>query len=364
MNAAAGSAANFLKIGVQLVMLPVMAHLLGPAEFGLYALALPTISFCMILADGGLAASLAREPLESTLVWSTGFWLILGVGAALSLFVIGWGYALAILAREPRVSGLMTFFSVSLLMISLGALPTARLTREARLTIFAGADVISTVTGASVGVSLALIGFGAKSLAAQYVAYYTLRAIILNGEAFVRPRLQFSLSALSGHLSMGSALLGVKMSDFLGRMIENVLYGRAFGAVGLGVYTFANQAPRFICEAASGPVWAALYAFALREPAERLATTQVNLVRLLSSLVFPAAALLSASAPEVLFVVLGPKWIEAGKLLRVLVPFYALGVVGAQSSATQLARGRGGLYFWFSLTMAVARVAAVALGPS
>ena len=363
VNAAAGSAANFLKIGVQLVMLPVMAHLLGPAEFGLYALALPTISFCMILADGGLAASLAREPLESTLVWSTGFWLILGVGAALSLFVIGWGYALAILAREPRVSGLMTLLSVSLLMISLGALPTARLTREARLTIFAGADVISTVTGASVGVSLALIGFGAKSLAAQYVAYYTLRAIILNGEAFVRPRLQFSLSALSGHLSMGSALLGVKMSDFLGRMIENVLYGRAFGAVGLGVYTFANQAPRFICEAASGPVWAALYAFALREPAERLATTQVNLVRLLSSLVFPAAALLSASAPEVLSLILGPKWAEAGDLLRLLIPFYALNVVCAQTGAVLIARGRGWTLFWLSLGLTLGRVGAVAAGP-
>src|SRR5438445_4601280 len=32
VNAAAGGAANFLKIGIQLVMLPLMAHLLGPAE--------------------------------------------------------------------------------------------------------------------------------------------------------------------------------------------------------------------------------------------------------------------------------------------------------------------------------------------
>jgi PST family polysaccharide transporter len=363
VNAVAGSAANFLKIGVQLVMLPVMAHLLGPAEFGLYALALPTISFCMILADGGLAASLAREPLESTLVWSTGFWLVLGAGVALSAFVIGWGYALAILAREPRVSGLMNLLSVSLLMISLGALPTARLTREARLTIFAAADVISTVTGASVGVTLAVIGFGAKSLAAQYVAYYTLRAFILNGEAFVRPRFQFSLSALSGHLSMGSALLGVKMSDFLGRMIENVLYGRAFGAVGLGVYTFANQAPRFICEAASGPVWAALYAFALREPADRLPKMHVNLVRLLSSLVFPAAALLSASAPEVLSLILGPKWTEAGDLLRLLIPFYALNVVCSQTGAILVAKGRGWTLFWLSLGLTLGRVGAVAAGP-
>ncbi len=113
-NALAGSAANVAKIGVQLVMLPLMAHLLGPSEFGLYALALPTVSFCMILADGGLAASLAREPLESVLVWSTSFWLVLAVGVALSVSVIGWGYVLAALSHEPRVSELTNILSPAL----------------------------------------------------------------------------------------------------------------------------------------------------------------------------------------------------------------------------------------------------------
>ncbi len=186
-----------------------------------------------------------------------------------------------------------------------------------------------------------MTGFGAKSLAAQYLFTYTLRAIILNGEAFVRPRWQFQFSALSSHLSMGSALLGVKMADFLGRMVENVLYGRAFGAGGLGVYTFANQAPRFICEAASGPIWAALYAFALREPRDRLPDMHVKLTRLLSALVFPAAALLSATAPQFSRIILGPNWKEAGELLRLLVPFYALNVVSGQTGAVLLAKGHG-----------------------
>lgn len=363
INAIAGGTANFIKIGVQLVMLPLMAHLLGPAEFGLYSLALPTISFCMILADGGLAASLAREPLESTLVWSTGFWVVLGVGAALAVFVMAWGLALAELSREPRVSGLMDILSLSLVMISIAALPSARLTREARLTVFASADVFSTLIGACVAVTLALNGFGAKSLAVQYVTYYTLRAITLNSVAFVRPRFQFKLSALTNHLSMGSALLSVKVSDFAGRMIENLLYGRAFGAAGLGLFTFANQAPRFICEAASGPVWAALYAFALRESPDRLPGVQLNLIRLLSSIVFPVAALLSASAPEVLVLILGSKWSQAGELLRLLVPFYALTVVSAQSGAVLLARGRGWILFYVSLFLTLGRVAAVAVGP-
>ena len=65
LNAIAGGGANFIKIGIQLVMLPLMAHLLGPSEFGLYALALPTISFFMIFrprrARGLVGARIARR---------------------------------------------------------------------------------------------------------------------------------------------------------------------------------------------------------------------------------------------------------------------------------------------------------------
>lgn len=363
LNAAAGGAANLVKIGVQLVMLPLMAHLLGPSEFGLYALALPTVAFCMILADGGLTASLAREPVESRLVWSTGFWVTLVVGAALALLIAGLGQALAMVTHQPRVSGLMNILALAPFMISLAALPSARLTREARLTVFAAADLSATLVGACLAVALALAGFGATSLALQYVAYYALRAVLLNRVAFVQPQLQFRLSSLAGHLSMGSALLSMRLSDFFGRMVENVLYGRAFGAAGLGVYTFANQTPRFVCEAASGPVWAALYAFALREPPERLAAMHVKLARLLSSLVFPVAGLMAASAPEILAFVLGPKWSDAGELLRLLIPFYALNVVGGQSGAVLFARGRGWLNFWQSAMLSTLRVVAVALGP-
>ena len=363
VNAIAGGAANIVKIGVQLVMLPLMAHLLGPSEFGLYALALPTISFFMILADGGLAASLAREPGDATLVWSTAFWLTLLVGATLAGVVIGWGFILAALAHEPRVAELMALLSISLLMIAGSALPTASLTRQGRLVVFAAADVSSTVMAAAVAVAFAARGGGAMSLAAQYVTYYTMRAAMLNAVAFVRPRLQFQLSAVVGHLSLGSSLLGTKLADFSGRLIENLLYGRAFGAAGLGLYTFANQAPRFVCEAASGPVWAALYAHALHEHGRAVARTHVNLARVLSTIVFPAAALIAATAPEILHVILGPKWDAAATLLRILIPFYALNVVAGQSGAVLLARGQGWLLFWLSITLTVGRVAAVAIGP-
>jgi O-antigen/teichoic acid export membrane protein len=277
--------------------------------------------------------------------------------------VSGWGVVLAILSHEPGVSGLMSFLSLSFILITTSVLPSARLTRQGRLVVFAGADLSSAIVGAVVAVTLAATGWGAKSLAAQYVTSFLIRATILNSVAFVRPTFEFRLSSLRHHLSTGSSLLGGRLSDFAGRLMENLLYGRSFGAAALGLYTFANQAPRFVCEAASGPIWGALYAHALREDEQRVAALHIKLVRLLASIVFPAAFLMSATAPEIFNFILGPKWDAASTLLRILIPFYALHVVAAQSGAVFLAKGRGWLLFSLTLILTVARVCAVVAGP-
>lgn len=362
LNTVAGGAANGIKIVVQLVLLPLMAHLLGPAEFGLYALALPTVSFFSVLADAGLGNSLAREDEASTAVWSTAFWVLLGTGIALALVVSGWGVLLAGFAHEPRLSPLMAFLSVSFVLITMSVLPSARLTRRGNLVTYAVADVVATVVGATLAVTLAVAGAGAWSLAIQYVVGYAVRAVVLNAVAFHRPALVFQPRRLGQHITTGSAVLGSRLFDFAGRLVENAVYGRSFGAAALGTYTFANQAPRFICEAAQNPVWAALFAHALHAEPAAIAALHRTLVRLLASVLFPVALLLSAAAPALVPLMLGEKWRSAAVFIQILVPVYAFAAAAAPSGAVLLASGRNAAMFGIAAAASIARVMAVAAG--
>lgn len=362
INVLAGGGVNVVKIILQLFMLPLMAHLLGPAEFGVYALALPTVAFFMTLADGGLGASLAREPLESKDVWSTAFWLVLIVGISLSAVLSGWGIVLAQLSHEPRVASVMALLSISFLFVTSAVLPLARLTRERRLVVISGADLAGNLTGAAIAVTLAFSGAGAMSLAVQYVVTFFVRSIILNLVAFVPPSRIFRLSALTSHISTGSSLVCSRLADFSGRLAENLIFSRMFGAPALGTYTFANQVPRFMCEAASGPVWGSLYAHALRETDAQIEQLHTKLVHLLALLLSPMAFLASAAVPGLILIILGPTWTDAATIMSILIPFYALNVIAAQCGAILLAKGAGWTTFWLSLIQVVARVGAVLLG--
>ncbi len=363
MNTIVGGVSSFGKIAIQLLLLPVMARLLGPSEFGLYALALPTIAFFTVLADGGLGVSLAREDESSSHVWATAFWVMLATGFVLSLVVSGWGLILADLTQAPRLPRLMYVLSASFVFIGLSVLPTARLTRRGELVLYAVFDFVAVLIGAVVAILMALDNAGAMSLAVQYLTTYLIRAVLLNAVAFRRPTGAFDLGSLRGHLLTGGFLLTGRLIEFSSRLLENLLVGRNFGTAALGTYTFANQVPRYVCEAASNPTWSALYAHALRALPQDLGPTYRNMCRFLAVLTFPAAALLSASAPQLLEIIVGPKWAAAAPLIQILVPSYAIGVVASQGTAIMLASGRNQVFLAVQTWLCAGRVLAVCSGP-
>lgn len=361
-NTAAGAAANVAKIGLQILLLPVLARLLGPAEFGLYTLALPTIWIFVTLADGGLGVSLAREPEDSVLVWSSAFWMLLASCTAMAAAVIGAGYGLAAVSGQPRLFGIMALLSTSVVLLGLTICPDARLVRRGNLMVHAGADFAATLLGAVVAVVMARSGAGAWSLAGQYVGTFAMRAAVLNAAAFSVPTLQFDFAALRPHLLVGGALVGGRLIELGGRLAENLLFNHWFGPGGLGAYTFAGQTSRYVCDAASNPVAGALYAHALREDAPSVSAALAGLSRLLASILLPGALLVAVSAPQLLDLMLGPKWAASAPLLQVMLPFAALAAVSSLCAPVLNAQGRTGSTFMAVALAAAGRVAAVALG--
>jgi O-antigen/teichoic acid export membrane protein len=361
-GAIASGTVNVIKVGLQLLLLPVMARLLGPEEFGIYALALPTVSFVALLADGGLGATLAREPETSTLVWSSAFWFLLLTGCALAIGASGFGILLSYFVHQPRVSPMIALLSLSLVFLVLSVPAGARLTRRRNLGVGAAADLVANLTGAVVAVVLAINGAGAWSLVAQYLSTYAMRAIVLNIGAFEMPRLEFSMSSIHPHMASGRLFIGTRLTEYIGRVVESALIDRLFGTALLGSFTFANQVSRFATETVSNVSWAALYVQALTADRTSVVDIHRRLCRMLAGILFPTTFLGAAAAPELIDALLGPKWIGLALMLRVFLPMSALLVIGIQVGPILLAIDRFGIYFWSSVGMALARVIVVFMG--
>ena len=361
-GAGALGAASIIKMALQLLALPIMARLLGPSEFGLYAIAIPVVAFVGMLADGGLGVSLAKEP-ESSAVWSTAFWALLGTGVVLAGALSGTGMALGAILAQPRLPAIMTVLSATVVLMTLTAAPLARLDRQGLIAVGAASDLLGNILGTCIGIFMAFRGAGAWSLVGQYVTIYLIRAVVVNCAAFKLPRLEFRPGLLISHLATGGLILGVRVSDFAGRMLENLALGRTLGTAAVGLYAFSNQIPRFVCESVSNPLWLSLYVRALRAEKSEIVVLHRQFSRLLGMILFPATALFVVSAPSLIPAFLGAKWMNAAPILQILLPGYALNVIGSQNGAVLLACNRYNVQLYCTIGLSIAKVFVVCLAP-
>jgi PST family polysaccharide transporter len=64
---------NVIRLVAQLILLPVLARLITPGDYGLFAIAMPVITLCVAISSGGLDAALVRAPkgqADSTALWA------------------------------------------------------------------------------------------------------------------------------------------------------------------------------------------------------------------------------------------------------------------------------------------------------
>jgi O-antigen/teichoic acid export membrane protein len=355
---------NVVKIFLQFMTLPLIASLVGPADYGLFGLAMPTVTLMLMLTDSGLGISLAREPESNVDAWSTATWFLLGTGCLLAAFIIVWSIVQAALVHQPRLSAIMTALSVCPILLALTVPASARLTRQARLGTASLADLAGNVLGAAAAITLALLGAGPWSMVAQTVLFWVCRATITNLAAPLRPQFRFVPKYLRPHLQVGGWILGGKLLDTGGRTAEASLIARWLGADFVGAYTFANQVPRYLCEAVGSALWAMLYAYAIRTENRSSSLSVYWLaMRIYAFIVFPCVAIVSVQARPLVDTLLGSRWDSAITMLQILVVTQAFNSAGALGMSLLYATGRARIPFRIDLESACCRLAAVMAEP-
>jgi PST family polysaccharide transporter len=319
LGALALSGSNFLRMGVQLAMLPILARLVGPAEYGLVALAVPFVLFCNMLADAGMSQALARRQDVTPELESTVFWLAGALGLALSAFACLAAWPLALVLDQPRLPWLIMALSPILVMSGLTAVSNARVIREGRFGVFAGGDFISTAASAVVALTAALNGAGAWSLVAQQLTLWVCKFAWVNLNARPQIRAYFRPSEVRDLVRFGVHSIGSNLSDFVSRNVDNMIVGGVLGTVALGYYAMAYQIVRVPDLIISGPLY--LYVFTAVSRAAhdgargKAADLAVSALRLASSVLAPTFVGLTIISPLAVALVLGDKWLEAAPVM-------------------------------------------------
>src|SRR6478752_1959558 len=226
-----------LRLGSLIVGI-VLARLLTPEVFGIYAVALAVQSILMTLADLGLSADLVRsrdpgrrEPTVAT--------LSLGSGVLLTALMAALASPLADAMGTPQAAPVIVVLSGTLILSSAGVVPYARLQRRFGQRELFASGAVDFVVSTGVTLVLVLAGMGPMALAiARLVAQASATAVqfILSR---TRPQFGFDRSIAGPALRFGLPLAGANLLSWALLNVDNIVIARAAGEVALGFYVLA-----------------------------------------------------------------------------------------------------------------------------
>ena len=365
LGALALTGASAFRLSLQFVLLPILARLIGPADYGLVALAMPFILFANVLADGGMSNALGRRRDATRELESTVFWISAGLGLGFALMCAAIAWPMGELLRQPRLPLILAALSPILFMNGLTAASNGRIIREGRFAVFAAGDLISTLASAAVAVSAALGGLGAWSLVAQQLTLWICKLAWVSFAGGVRIALVFRWRQARDLARFGAHTIGATLADFVSRNVDNLIVGGVLGTTALGFYAMAYQLIRAPDMLVSGPLY--LYVFTAvsrvaHEASPRaLQDLAASALRLGAAVFAPLFCGLALTADLAVPMLLGEKWVGAVAPLQWLAGAGFFFCLCAIMATTLMGLGRTDLQLRLSLVLGGATIAIVAV---
>jgi PST family polysaccharide transporter len=305
--------AQATKFLLNLAFIMVLARLLTPKDFGLYAMVTTMMGFLWIFQDIGLStATVQRQEISHAQV-SNLFWVNVCVGGLVTLVVAASAPVIAWFYREPRLVGITLALSITFLLTTSAVQHIALLNRQMRFGAIAIIEVTCVLAGYLTGIGMALSGYGYWSLVGANVIQVVVRLVMSWLMSGWLPRL-FSRNAQTRHLlTFGANITIGNLINTLARGLDNVLIGRFFGPVAVGLYSRASILLMRPLEQFTMPINAVLIPSLSRVQAEpeRYRRTFLRVYEAMALVAFLFTGLFLALARPLTLVVLGAKFEQA-----------------------------------------------------
>lgn len=318
---ALSAAGRLLQVAVGFAMLAVVARLVGPAGYGVFALAMLMVALAEVVVGGGLTESLVQRREIEPRHENASFWCVLAAGLGLAAAMVLLRQPVALLFAQPLLAALLPAVAVIPPVMALGAVPAALLQRRLRLGALAGVETASALAASAVAIGLALLDFGVWSLVAAEILRALARAGGLVALAGWRPSGLGSLDALGELARFNAGTLGLRALGVLDRLLPRALIGALLGAEALGFYAMAWRLFEQMNSVLLYPLNAVALPLAARAQAEpeRLRALLRQGIALASAVAFPAYLGMAAVAPLLLPLILGRGWAPAIPVVQIML---------------------------------------------
>jgi O-antigen/teichoic acid export membrane protein len=352
------------KVG-SFAMSLVLARLLVPEDFGLYAIALTATQFVIHVNDVGIIAATVqwRGKLEDMAATASTLAILFSAG----WYAIFWfaAPAFAELAGSPDATGVVRLLTATILIDGITAVRVATLQRRFRQDQLTKALMAGFAVHATLAITLAANGAGPYSFVLAQLAASIVTGVLVLLLAAMPLRFGFDRAVAGRLIRFGMPLaIGLGVESVL-MNADYVIVGHYLGTAAVGFYLLAfnvsSWVPGLVGTAVRYVSIAGFSRLAEDKP-ESLSLGVQRSVPLLFAGVLPIAVMMATLPHQIIVVLYGAEWDTSAAVLR----FLAVLVIGRMLTSlafdilTSLGATRSTV--WLNLGWCVALVPALLIG--
>jgi O-antigen/teichoic acid export membrane protein len=320
---------NFVAQLISWASTIVVIRLLAPEDYGLMAMATSFLGLLALMSELGVGASIvqAKDITRDDVRHIFGLVLV----SSLCFMIIG-HFGAPLIARfynEPEVIPLVRVMNVAFFLMALYLVPQSILIRQMNFKVKSQIDIAGSVGGAILTVGFALGGAGVWALVVTPLFGHLFRAIAFNivGGSLLTPL--FSYQRTKRFMTFGLTITADRLANFAYTQADTIIVGRFLGNSLFGVYAVALNLASLPMEKVLPIVTQVSFASYSRIQTEldRIGRNIFRTIQAVSFIGFPLFFGMASVAPEVIRLILGPKWeaiIVPFQLLCLIMPLKAL----------------------------------------
>lgn len=313
--------ASILQRAISFTCTVILARILSPTVFGLFALAFVVIDTFGLFKSMGFDSALIQRKDKIKEAADTAFMIIPLLGVCLYVILFFSSPLIGRFFDNSEIANVLKILGVVFVFSCFNKIPLTLLQKEMSFKKIAISDLLSSFFYSLSAVIFASLGYGIWSLVFAYILKTFLYTIMIWKYSSWRPGFKYDRQIAKEMFDFGKYYFLDTIAWFLRRNGDNALVGKLLGASALGIYAFSfNIAFLGVDYFGSKIANIAYPAYSkIQHDIEHMSRAFLKVTKFSSLFALPFSCGIFLLSDNFINTLLGAKWVMAIPVLKVLI---------------------------------------------
>ena len=337
---------TFGNILIQIISGVVLARLLRPSDFGLYAMVFAVLVISRSVIDSGLYQALIQKKNATLIDFSLVFHFNLFISIFISSLLFVFSSKIESFYDQEGISTFVKFISMLVLIEAFSLIQRASLIKNIRFDTITKIEVTAKLISLITSIFMAYSGFGVWSLLFKDLLFSLLTTLMYWIINPVKILLDVPYKKIKELYSFGIKVFIADQIETISNQFAQIIVGKKFTASDLGFFNKAEELQQLISQVSIVSINKVMFPsfVQIQNDDDKLRNKYRFLVETSMFVLFPLLFLSILTANEMIEIVLGPQWVNSVfyfQLLCISGMFYPFTVYNLNIIKV---KGKGALY--------------------